>query len=40
MGKKQHQKDKMYLTYTEWGTLFGGKKVSFFMIYERISLIS
>ncbi|KAL7051001.1 hypothetical protein ACKWTF_004290 [Chironomus riparius] len=26
MGKKQHQKDKMYLTYTEWGTLFGGKK--------------
>ncbi|KAJ1530985.1 hypothetical protein ONE63_005820 [Megalurothrips usitatus] len=26
MGKRQHQKDKMYLTYTEWGTLYGGKK--------------
>lgn len=28
MGKKQHQKDKMYITYTEHMTLFGGKKVS------------
>lgn len=27
MGKKQHQKDKMYLTYTEWGQFYGGKKV-------------
>ncbi|XP_068144832.1 RING-type E3 ubiquitin-protein ligase PPIL2 [Drosophila tropicalis] len=27
MGKRQHQKDKMYLTYTEWGELYGGKKV-------------
>lgn len=27
MGKRQHQKDKMYLTYTEWTTLYGGKKV-------------
>ncbi|XP_077293328.1 RING-type E3 ubiquitin-protein ligase PPIL2 [Arctopsyche grandis] len=26
MGKKQHQKDKMYLTYTEWSTLYGGKR--------------
>ncbi|XP_065211113.1 RING-type E3 ubiquitin-protein ligase PPIL2 [Planococcus citri] len=26
MGKRQHQKDKMYLTYTEWTTLYGGKK--------------
>lgn len=26
MGKKQHQKDKMYLTFTEWTTLYGGKK--------------
>lgn len=26
MGKKQHQKDKMYLTATEWSTLYGGKK--------------
>ncbi|CRL08615.1 CLUMA_CG021222, isoform A [Clunio marinus] len=26
MGKKQHQKDKMYLTYTEWGQFYGGKK--------------
>ncbi|XP_022693536.1 DNA polymerase V-like isoform X1 [Varroa jacobsoni] len=26
MGKKQHQKDKMYLTTTEWSTLYGGKK--------------
>ncbi|XP_063973640.1 RING-type E3 ubiquitin-protein ligase PPIL2 [Diachasmimorpha longicaudata] len=26
MGKKQHQKDKMYLTYTEWTTLYGGKR--------------
>ncbi|CAH0554430.1 unnamed protein product [Brassicogethes aeneus] len=26
MGKRQHQKDKMYLTYTEWSTLYGGKK--------------
>lgn len=26
MGKRQHQKDKMYLTKTEWITLYGGKK--------------
>ncbi|OQR78640.1 peptidyl-prolyl cis-trans isomerase 2 isoform X2, partial [Tropilaelaps mercedesae] len=26
MGKKQHQKDKMYLTTTEWSTLYGGKR--------------
>nr|CAH7713098.1 unnamed protein product [Callosobruchus chinensis] len=26
MGKRQHQKDKMYVTYTEWTTLYGGKK--------------
>ncbi|GAB1869842.1 RING-type E3 ubiquitin transferase [Camponotus japonicus] len=26
MGKRQHQKDKMYLTYTEWTTLYGGRK--------------
>ncbi|XP_060843545.1 RING-type E3 ubiquitin-protein ligase PPIL2 [Rhopalosiphum padi] len=26
MGKRQHQKDKMYLTYTEWSTLYGGKR--------------
>lgn len=26
MGKRQHQKDKMYLTCTEWTTLYGGKK--------------
>lgn len=26
MGKRQHQKDKLYLTYTEWSTLYGGKK--------------
>uniref|UniRef100_A0A1A9X4W7 RING-type E3 ubiquitin-protein ligase PPIL2 n=1 Tax=Glossina brevipalpis TaxID=37001 RepID=A0A1A9X4W7_9MUSC len=26
MGKRQHQKDKMYLTYTEWSQLYGGKK--------------
>ncbi|XP_050445119.1 RING-type E3 ubiquitin-protein ligase PPIL2 [Cataglyphis hispanica] len=26
MGKRQHQKDKMYLTYTEWSTLYGGRK--------------
>ncbi|XP_055628173.1 RING-type E3 ubiquitin-protein ligase PPIL2 [Toxorhynchites rutilus septentrionalis] len=26
MGKKQHQKDKMYLTYTEWSELYGGHK--------------
>ncbi|KAI4460673.1 peptidyl-prolyl cis-trans isomerase-related [Holotrichia oblita] len=25
MGKRQHQKDKLYLTYTEWTTLYGGK---------------
>jgi len=25
MGKRQHQKDKMYLTCTEWKTLYGGK---------------
>lgn len=25
MGKRQHQKDKMYLTYSEWSTLYGGK---------------
>ncbi|XP_074641089.1 RING-type E3 ubiquitin-protein ligase PPIL2-like isoform X2 [Tubulanus polymorphus] len=28
MGKKQHQKDKLYLTTTEWKTLYGGKKDS------------
>ncbi|KAI5696843.1 hypothetical protein M8J75_000982 [Diaphorina citri] len=26
MGKRQHQSDKLYLTYTEWTTLYGGKK--------------
>ncbi|CAH0394272.1 unnamed protein product [Bemisia tabaci] len=26
MGKRQHQKDKMYITYSEWTTLYGGKK--------------
>jgi len=26
MGKRQHQKDKMYLTSTEWTTFYGGKK--------------
>jgi len=26
MGKKQHQSDKLYLTATEWSTLYGGKK--------------
>lgn len=26
MGKKQHQKDKLYLTHTEWKTEFGGYK--------------
>ena len=25
MGKKQHQKDKLYLTCTEWSTLYGGR---------------
>jgi peptidyl-prolyl cis-trans isomerase-like protein 2 len=28
MGKKQHQKDKMYLTCTEWSTIYGGKKAA------------
>ena len=28
MGKKQHQKDKLYLTCTEWSTLYGGKKAT------------
>ena len=28
MGKKQHQSDKLYLTATEWSTLYGGKKVN------------
>ncbi|XP_063709746.1 RING-type E3 ubiquitin-protein ligase PPIL2 [Culicoides brevitarsis] len=27
MGKRQHQKDKMYLTSTEWRETYGGKKV-------------
>lgn len=26
MGKKQHQKDKLYLTATEWATEWGGKR--------------
>lgn len=26
MGKRQHQKDKLYLTCTEWTNLYGGKK--------------
>lgn len=29
MGKRQHQKDKMYLTCTEWTTLYGGKHAGF-----------
>ncbi|KAF5402009.1 Peptidyl-prolyl cis-trans isomerase [Paragonimus heterotremus] len=28
MGKKQHQKDKLYLTCTEWSTLYGGKRAT------------
>lgn len=28
MGKRQHQKDKLYLTSTEWRTLYGGKQAS------------
>ena len=28
MGKKQHQKDKLYLTSTEWTTLYGGKRAN------------
>ncbi|TGZ46907.1 hypothetical protein CRM22_011076 [Opisthorchis felineus] len=28
MGKKQHQKDKIYVTCTEWSTLYGGKRAS------------
>lgn len=28
MGKKQHQKDKLWLTTTEWSTLYGGKKAA------------
>lgn len=28
MGKKQHQSDKLYLTSTEWSTLYGGMKVT------------
>ncbi len=28
MGKKQHQKDKLYLTATEWATEWGGKKAA------------
>lgn len=28
MGKKQHQKDKLYLTTTEWSLFYGGKKPS------------
>lgn len=36
MGKKQHQKDKMYLTYTEWGQFYGGKKVKLTKIYANL----
>ena len=28
MGKKQHQSDKLYLTATEWSTLYGGRKAN------------
>nr|XP_027204347.1 RING-type E3 ubiquitin-protein ligase PPIL2-like [Dermatophagoides pteronyssinus] len=28
MGKKQHQKDKLYLTATEWRTLYGGRRAN------------
>lgn len=28
MGKKQHQKDKLYLTATEWTTLYGGRRAN------------
>lgn len=27
MGKKQHQKDKLYVTSTEWKHFYGGHKV-------------
>ncbi|XP_037271675.2 RING-type E3 ubiquitin-protein ligase PPIL2 [Rhipicephalus microplus] len=26
MGKRQHQKDKLYLTTTEWSTIYGGRR--------------
>lgn len=28
MGKRQHQKDKMYVTYTEWSQFYGGAKTA------------
>ncbi|VUZ48631.1 unnamed protein product [Hymenolepis diminuta] len=28
MGKKQHQSDKLYITNTEWSTLYGGRKAA------------
>ncbi|XP_014284578.1 RING-type E3 ubiquitin-protein ligase PPIL2 [Halyomorpha halys] len=36
MGKRQHQKDKMYLTYSEWGTLYGGKKPEKIKKFRRL----
>ncbi|KRX50259.1 Peptidyl-prolyl cis-trans isomerase 4 [Trichinella murrelli] len=40
MGKKQHQKDKMYLTTTEWKELYGGHKDSEFFYYIFIMKLS
>lgn len=28
MGKRQHQKDKLYLTTTEWSTIYGGRRAT------------
>lgn len=28
MGKRQHQKDKLYLTCTEWSTIYGGRRAN------------
>lgn len=28
MGKRQHQKDKLYLTTTEWSTIYGGRRTA------------
>lgn len=36
MGKKQHQKDKMYITATEWREQYGGKRKKTESTYKRL----
>lgn len=36
MGKKQHQKDRLHLTCTEWAEFYGGKKTKSAPLFKRL----